>query len=184
MGDKGASALRPPSTSEQRDPPKTQRFASATRIPPSQPNRFAAELKVFLLPLVGRFRHPDGTAATWAVGDSMLAGPLLQCLGVLLECAGPAAQDRDQAAARCVDLVEEFIAHGEPYVRRCALFLLSRVLLVGADEQVVSRDLLVDRLEPALRREGDEPCRKMLAGILRWLHQNGLNSLLFGDARG
>merc|ERR1712130_912138 len=84
------------------DPPRTRRFASATRVLPSQPNRFASELKFFLLPLVARFRYPDGTVATWAVGDSILVGPLLQCLGVLLECGGPAAQNRDQAAARCV----------------------------------------------------------------------------------
>lgn len=150
---------------------KTRRFASATRIPPSQPNRFAGELRHFLLPLLARFQRPDKGAASWAVREPLLVGPLLQCLGVLLECGGPACADRDLAAASCLDLVEAFWRHGEPYVRRCSLFLLSRALLVGAEDVVMMREELVEQLEPAMMYEGDDACRKMIAGILSWLQR-------------
>mmetsp|Transcript_81634 Transcript_81634/g.264473 ORF Transcript_81634/g.264473 Transcript_81634/m.264473 type:complete len:504 (-) Transcript_81634:45-1556(-) len=152
-------------------PSRTRRFASATRVPASRPNRFSAELRHFLLPLIARWRQPDQGAARWAAGDASVVGSLLQCVGVLLECGGKACPDRDEAAEACLDLVEEFFSHQEPYVRRCSVFVLSRVVLVGCDAALLSRSSLVERIEAAPLREGDETCRKMLGGMLTWLSQ-------------
>lgn len=153
---------------------KTRRFASATKIPVSLPNHFSSELKRVLFPLLARWRQPDVGAARWAVGEPTLIGALLRCTGVLLECAGKACPDRDAAAAECVDLVEEFFSHREAHVRRCSVFLLSRVLLVGGEEAVLSKPLLLERAELAPLHEGDDICRNMLTGILTWLGQKAL----------
>eukprot|EP00929_Paragymnodinium_shiwhaense_P094559 TRINITY_DN55188_c0_g1_i2.p1 TRINITY_DN55188_c0_g1~~TRINITY_DN55188_c0_g1_i2.p1 ORF type:complete len:253 (-),score=25.57 TRINITY_DN55188_c0_g1_i2:16-726(-) len=152
---------------------RTRRFASATKVHEAQINRFAPELKYFVIPLLARWRRPDGGAAAWAAKEPMLTGPMLQTLGVLLECAGPASPDRDAAVCICLDVVEEFWAHREPYVRRCNLFLLSRILLVGAEDTVLLRESLLEQVEPALRREGDDICRKMLGGVVAWLSRSG-----------
>mmetsp|Transcript_25945 Transcript_25945/g.72391 ORF Transcript_25945/g.72391 Transcript_25945/m.72391 type:complete len:970 (+) Transcript_25945:96-3005(+) len=153
---------------------RTRRFASATRDVVSQPNYFAAEMKLFIFPLLARWSQPDDGAGRWAVSEPLVLGPMLQCLGVLLECGGSASPDRDAAATACLDIVEAFLAHGDPYVRRCALFLLSRVLLVGAGEQFMLREMLLIRLEPSMWSEGDETCRNMLGGILTWVRQHSV----------
>eukprot|EP00928_Gymnodinium_smaydae_P032185 TRINITY_DN23376_c0_g1_i1.p1 TRINITY_DN23376_c0_g1~~TRINITY_DN23376_c0_g1_i1.p1 ORF type:complete len:966 (+),score=127.12 TRINITY_DN23376_c0_g1_i1:50-2947(+) len=149
---------------------KTRRFASATKVPQSRPNLFAGELRFFLFPLVSRWHGPTGGMVRWVANEHLLIGSWLQCLGVLLECAGQACPERDVAAYRCLEVVQELLGHAEPYVRRCALFLLSRVLLVGADEQVWRFARLPAELPSRLLCEGDEPCRKMLHGIMTWLH--------------
>eukprot|EP00927_Polykrikos_kofoidii_P040358 TRINITY_DN34519_c0_g1_i1.p1 TRINITY_DN34519_c0_g1~~TRINITY_DN34519_c0_g1_i1.p1 ORF type:complete len:290 (-),score=42.69 TRINITY_DN34519_c0_g1_i1:144-986(-) len=151
---------------------KTRRFASATKVLPSQPNRFAAEMRYFFFPLLASWQQPEAAVARWSLREPLITGPLLQCLGVLLECGGAACPQRDAVAAQCLDLVENFLAHGETYVRRCTLFLCSRVLLVGADDLLLAREALLDELHLAMRREGDETCRKMLGGLLAWIHQH------------
>lgn len=148
---------------------KTRRFASATQVVPSKPNRFASELRHFVLPLVTRWQKPDPGSAAWAAGDALLIGSILRCIGTLIECAGPASPDRDAVAAPSLDLVDKFGAHKEPFVRRCGLFLLSRLLLVGVAELVVERRRILERLERCPFDEGDEVCRKMANGIAAWL---------------
>ena len=89
-------------------------------------------------------------------------------VAVLLECSGAASPDRDSSAEVAVSLVEEHIHDADAHVRRCALFLLSRVLLVGAGD-VASRPFLQESLDVLILREADETCRKMAMGIVTWL---------------
>jgi len=151
--------------------PRTRRFASACREPPGKLNRFSVELQHFVLPLIARWRQPDPGSARWASSEPSLVGSLLQCLGTLLECGGSASPDRDVAASAALELVSEHMHHIETFVRRCSLFLLSRILLVGADAMVLSHPTLVDRLEVMPLREGDDTCRRMAGGVLAWLSQ-------------
>jgi len=153
--------------------PKVRRFASATCIPPSLPNRFSAELRPFLFPLIARWRQPDEGAAKWAAADPLLVGTLLQCAGILLECGGAACPDRDDAASLCLDLAEECWSHSEPQIRRCSVFLLSRVLLVGGESLIWDREKLLDQVDESLLREGDDTCRSMAGGVLAWLRRRG-----------
>ncbi|CAE8595907.1 unnamed protein product, partial [Polarella glacialis] len=148
---------------------KTRRFASATRVPESLPNRFASELRYFLMPLVARWQQPDQGCARWATSEATLVAALLRCLGVLLECAGCASPDRDAAASECLAVSSEALTHADPHVRRCSLFLLSRVLLVGCELMVFERPEILSELEASPFREGDETCRRMAAGILACL---------------
>lgn len=167
-----AATTPPPTPKTPVTPGRTRRFASATRVIPSKPNLFASELRRFLLPLVARWRQPDQGAARWAVGEPMLAAALLRCCGVLLECAGRASPDRDAAAADSVNLVLDGLTSPETQVRRCGLFLLSRILVAGGEEQVLQYPVILDLLEAAPLREADEICRKMAAGCLACLIQS------------
>ena len=151
--------------------PATRRFASATRIPASRPNKFAAELRHVLLPLVASWRQLARGRARAAAGEASLVSSLLQCVGTLLQCGGTASPDRDAAAEAALALAEPFLSHQDPLVRRCSLFVLSRVLLVGADALVMSHPLLLEQIQLVPLRDGDDTCRRMAGGVLAWLYQ-------------
>ena len=144
---------------------------SATKSPPSRPNLFAAELRSFLFPLLARWSQPDVGAAKWAVAEPALLGHLTQCAGKLLECAGRASADRDAAIPLCLDLVEFTWINQDPHVRRCSVFLFSRVLLVGGETLAVAREEVLGRMEVALLYEPDDVCRKMVQGVLACVEQ-------------
>jgi len=154
---------------------KSRRFASATRMPASFRNRFSAEARHFLLPLVNRWKQPDGGAAKWAVGEPNLAAEFLRSLAVMLECAGRACPDREVLCQHCVELAEEALHHLESQVRRCSLFLLSRIVLVGCEGTVLDKGGVIDQLEALPYKEADETCRRMAAGILACLSQTVLS---------
>ncbi|CAE7034841.1 telo2 [Symbiodinium sp. CCMP2592] len=148
---------------------KSRRFASATKMPASFRNRFSAEARHFVLPLVNRWKQPDGGAAKWAVGEPNLVAEFLRSLAVMLECAGRACSDREVLCQHCVELAEEALRHLESQVRRCSLFLLSRIVLVGCEGTVLDKGEIIDQLEALPFKEADETCRRMAAGILACL---------------
>jgi len=173
-------SMKPVHDTVQQNPSKpvgrTRRFASATKLPESSPNYFAAELRYFLHPLLNRWVKPAKGAATWAMDDPALLAALLRSIAILAECAGSACPDLHSALAACIEMISLFQCHEEPQVRRNCLFLLSRVVL--AQKQDVHLKLaegdgvwvsVFDHLEASLLREGDQTCRQMAIGILAWL---------------
>ncbi|CAJ1451688.1 unnamed protein product [Effrenium voratum] len=147
---------------------KTRRFASATRIPTSAANRFASQAMHFIRPLMVRWKCPH-RAASWAMGEPSLVGEFLHCLGVMLECAGTACPDKDILASECAEPAVEVLSHNEPLVRRCSLFLLSRIVLVGCEE------VLLDRLD-GKRLPSVQDLDVTVLAFAQWLSEMKLRS--------
>lgn len=84
------------------------------------------------------------------------------------------AAARVRKARAALDLVDEFLSHSDAHVRRCSLFLVSRILLVGAIDVIMCHPTLFERFERMPLHEADETCRKMVVGIFAWLGQRSL----------
>lgn len=153
---------------------KTRRFASATHIPPSSSNRFASEARHFILPLVARWRQPAGSAAAWALGEASTVAEFLHSLGVMLESAGRACPEKELLARDCGEPAMEGLSHKELLVRRCSLFVLSRIVLIGCEEVLLELPILM-QLEAFPFVESDETCRRMAAGLRASLSQRTLS---------
>eukprot|EP00435_Cladocopium_sp_Y103_P061880 s412_g23.t1 len=153
---------------------KTRRFASATQIPPSSTNRFASEARLFILPLVARWRQPAGSAAAWALGEASTVADFLHSLGVMLESAGRACPDKDPLARECSEPAMEGLSHTELLVRRCSLFVLSRIVLIGCEEVLLELPILM-QLEAFPFVESDDTCRRMAAGLVASLSKRTLS---------
>ncbi|CAK9112286.1 Telomere_reg-2 domain-containing protein [Durusdinium trenchii] len=154
---------------------QSRRFAAARRTRANAVNRFAGEALHFVRPLVARWMRPTPGAATWALSEPSVLAEFLRCLGVMLESAGRACAEKELLARDGIGPALEGLRHTEPLVRRCSLFLLSRVVLLGCEELVLEEPKILTHLEAYPFRESDETCRRMAAGLVACLSQHLLS---------